>query len=129
MILGIGTDIVEVERIAQKIQKNIGFRELVFSEEEINYCETKAHPYQHFAARFAAKEAFFKALGTGWTNGTNFKEVIVFNDLEGKPYIQLLGETKSTLQYLDTKSIFLSISHTRFSAIAFVIIEDRKGYK
>ena len=125
MIIGIGTDIVEVERIAQKIQKNIGFKELVFANAEINYCETKKHVYQHFAARFAAKEAFFKALGTGWANGTHFNEVVVLDEAEGKPYIQLLGETKNTLQHLNTEQILLSISHTPFSAIAFVIIQDK----
>ena len=85
MIAGVGTDMIEVERIAVKIAKESGFRELVFSEKEISYCETKAHKFEHYAARFAAKEAFFKALGTGWLNGTAFNEIEITNDAAGKP--------------------------------------------
>ena len=62
----LGTDLVEVERIAAKIGKEQGFRELVFSPGEIQYCESRTYKFEHYAARFAAKEAFFKALGTGW---------------------------------------------------------------
>ncbi|MBK7098524.1 MAG: 4'-phosphopantetheinyl transferase superfamily protein [Sphingobacteriales bacterium] len=64
MITGVGIDIIEVERVASKIGKEQGFREMVFSKEEIDYCESKTHKFEHYAARFAAKEAFFKALGT-----------------------------------------------------------------
>ena len=63
MIAGIGIDMIEVDRVAGKIGKDEGFRELVFSETEIEYCEPKANKYQHYAARFAAKEAFLKAIG------------------------------------------------------------------
>jgi len=75
MIKGIGTDIIEVERVASSIQKESGFRELVFSAEEIKYCEAKTHNYEHYAARFAAKEALGKALGLGWVEGTTIHEV------------------------------------------------------
>jgi holo-[acyl-carrier protein] synthase len=65
MIFGIGTDLIEVERVAEKMEKKIGFKELVFSPNEISYCEPMANKYEHYAARFAAKESFFKALGYG----------------------------------------------------------------
>ncbi|MFI5158653.1 MAG: holo-ACP synthase, partial [Sphingobacteriales bacterium] len=100
MIAGLGIDIVEVERIAEKIAKDNGFRELVFSVNEIAYCESKTHKYEHFAARFAAKEAFFKALGTGWPEGTAFNEVEIVNNEHGKPQIVLLGLTQTTISAL-----------------------------
>ena len=80
MIAGLGTDMIEVERIKAKIEKDQGFRELVFSELEISYCESMAKKYEHFAARFAAKEAFLKALGTGWASGTAFNEIEILHD-------------------------------------------------
>ena len=84
MIAGLGIDIIEVERIAEKMKKD-GFRELVFSANEIAYCESKTHKHEHYAARFAAKEAFFKALGTGWLNGTAFNEVEIIINEQVKP--------------------------------------------
>ena len=123
MIFGIGTDMIEVERIAEKIGKNAGFKELVFSQSEIDYCEKKTHSFQHYAARFAAKEAFFKALGTGWKTGTAFNEIEVFNDVNGKPEIMLHGETASTLAAMGKKKISVSLSHLKTIASAVVIIE------
>jgi len=123
MIKGLGTDIAEVGRIANSIGKEKGFRELVFSPSEIEYCETRANKFEHYAARFAAKEAFFKAIGTGWKNGTAFHEVEVYNDASGKPNIRLIGATSDTLSYLQQENIQVSLSHTGGMAIAVVIIE------
>ena len=75
MIFGIGIDLIEVERVAEKIAKNNGFTELVFSKNEIEYCEAMKNKYEHYAVRFAAEEAFFKAIGTGWQNGSAFNEI------------------------------------------------------
>jgi len=124
MIAGLGIDIVEVERIAEKIEKGNGFTELVFSANEINYCESKTHKYEHYAARFAAKEAFFKALGTGWLNGTAFNEVEVTHNEQGKPEIVLLGLTHHTVSAVGNFKISVSLSHTRPTATAIVIIEN-----
>ncbi|TXH60848.1 MAG: holo-ACP synthase [Bacteroidia bacterium] len=124
MIIGIGTDIINVDRVEQKISKNQGFLEWVFATNEIEYCKTKTYPFQHFAARFAAKEAFFKALGTGWTQQTFFNEVSIVNDEKGKPSIELLGTTAETLSWLKHKKIHLSISHEKDYAQAFVVIEE-----
>src|ERR1700753_1590912 len=109
MIAGLGIDIIEVERIAEKIKKENGFRELVFSANEIAYCEGKTHKYEHYAARFAAKEAFFKALGTGWLNGTAFNEVEIINNELGKPAIVLLGLTNTTVNALGNFDISVSL--------------------
>jgi holo-[acyl-carrier protein] synthase len=123
MIAGLGIDIIEVERIAEKVAKDNGFRELVFSANEIAYCESKTHKYEHYAARFAAKEAFFKALGTGWPEGTAFNEVEVVNNEQGKPEIVLLGLTHTTISALGNFNIMVSITHIKSTASAVVILE------
>jgi holo-[acyl-carrier protein] synthase len=123
MIEGLGIDIIEVERVAAKIRKNKGFREMVFSVKEIEYCETKTNKYEHYAARFAVKEAFFKALGTGWRNGTSFNEIEIHHEEKGKPELVLTGETKKTIDPAGTKKFSVSISHLKTIASAVVIIE------
>jgi holo-[acyl-carrier protein] synthase len=123
MIAGIGIDLIEVERIQKSIEKNAGFRELIFSANEISYCELKANKFEHYAARFAAKEAFFKAIETGWADGTNFNEVEIINNENGKPEIVLKGTTQKTLSALGIIKILVSLSHLKTLATAVVIIE------
>lgn len=123
MIAGLGIDIIEVGRIAEKIERDNGFRELVFSPNEIAYCESKANKHEHYAARFAAKEAFFKALGTGWLNGTAFNEVEIRNNEQGKPEIALLGVTNGTVNALGNFSITVALTHIKSTASAVVILE------
>ncbi|HTK21390.1 MAG TPA: holo-ACP synthase [Mucilaginibacter sp.] len=123
MIVGLGIDIVEVERIEEKMRKGNGFRELVFSANEIAYCENKTNKFEHYAARFAAKEAFFKALGTGWLNGTAFNEVEIINNEIGKPEIVLLDETGATIGPMNFSNILVSLTHVKKMASAVVIIE------
>ena len=123
MISGVGIDMIEVKRVAEKIGKESGFRELVFSEKEIAYCESKKKRFEHYAARFAAKEAFFKALGTGWLEDTRFNEVEVINNNEGKPGIILSGLTLKTINAMGIKKILVSLSHIKKTASAVVIIE------
>jgi holo-[acyl-carrier protein] synthase len=121
MIFGIGTDIIEVERVASAISKE-AFKKKVFTDAEINYCE-QFKTAESFAARYAAKEAFFKALGTGWRDGMHITEVEVINDELGKPYIQLSGFTKEKVAQMGVKEIHLSLSHIKSMAIAFVTLE------
>lgn len=125
MIFGIGIDLIEVERVAEKIGKNNGFKELVFSKNEIDYCEALKNKYEHFAARFAAKEAFLKALGTGWQGDTAFNEIEIFKNRDGKPGIIFLGKTAITMAEIKEKKIFVSISHIQSMATAVVIIENK----
>lgn len=122
-IKGVGIDLVEIERIATSLQKDNGFRELVFAPEEISYCESKTQKYEHYAARFAAKEAFLKALGTGWVSGTAFNEIIVQNTSTGKPQLVFIGTTAQTIAALAYNHISLSLTHTRTTAGAVVVIE------
>jgi holo-[acyl-carrier protein] synthase len=121
MIFGIGTDIIEVERVASAIAKE-AFKNKVFTDVEIAYCE-QFKTAESFAARYAAKEAFFKALGTGWRDGMHITEVEVMNDELEKPYIKLSGITKEKVAQMGVKEIHLSLSHIKSTAIAFVVLE------
>ena len=122
MIIGIGTDIVEVSRIAKSIEKT-GFKEKVFSKIEISYCETKKNKAESFAARFAAKEAFFKALGRGWRDGMAFNEVEIGNDKFGKPALNVLGKTAKIIAKNNIKTVHVSLSHVKELAIAMIVLE------
>ncbi len=123
MFAGIGIDMIEVDRITKFIEKEFGFKELVFSTKEIVYCETKTNKFENYAVRFAAKEAFFKAIGTGWVSGTLFNEVEITNDELGKPRLTLLGETHRTMASLGINKILVSMSHLNTIAAAVVVIE------
>ena len=123
MIFGIGTDIIEVNRIAIKIEKEESLKETLFTSKEITYCEKLISKNQNYAARFAAKEAFFKALGTGWREGMAYKEIEIINNKLGKPEIFLHGKVKEYADKLSLKNIHLSISHIKEIANALVIIE------
>lgn len=122
-VAGVGIDIIEVERIQSSITKEQGFRELIFSEREIAYCEGKTNKYQHYAARFAAKEAFFKALGTGWLKDTAFNEIEISNDESGKPCLEPIGESAVVINRNGPLKISVSLTHLKTMASAVVIIE------
>ena len=126
-IIGIGIDIVETNRLTSIFKKNKLFRSKIFSKTEINFCEKKLNKYDCYSKRFAAKEAFSKAIGTGISNGLNFNEIIVKNDVKGKPNIELKGKTKSIVKKIIKKKffkIFLSLSDEKKYAIAIVIISN-----
>lgn len=123
MIKGIGTDIIEIERIKKALKIDSGFELRLFSQKEIDYCRSKLKSEIHFAARFAAKEAFFKAMGTGWRDGMKWEEISIRNDTLGKPEIELKGKTREIFSRKKMRKINLSISHTKEYAVAFVIIE------
>ncbi|MCW3082770.1 MAG: acpS [Bacteroidetes bacterium] len=98
--------------------------EKVFSKAEIAYCETKANKAESYTARFAAKEAFFKALGTGWRGGMAFNEVEVWNDELGKPTLNILGTTAELIKEKNIRIIHISLSHIKDVAMATVVLED-----
>ena len=122
-IYGIGTDIVSVSRI-QKSLKNKKLLERLFSKTEISRCTKLTNSNNCFAKRFAAKEAFSKALGTGFSNGINFNEIVVMNEKNGKPLIKLKGKTMSIIKKKLKKKIKinLSLSDEKKYAVAFVTI-------
>lgn len=122
MIFGIGTDIAQVSRF-QKWVKNPEMLERFFNEKECSAAGSEAAQCQHYAARFAAKEAFSKALGTG-ISGFGLQEVYVTNNEEGKPFLNVEGAALSLLkERCGDCNIFLSLSHEKEYAVAFVIIE------
>ena len=123
-IFGIGTDIVSVERIKKSL-KNKNFINRVFNEKEILKCKKINNSTNCYAKRFAAKEAFSKALGTGISNGINFNEIVILNKKSGKPYINIIGQTKKILKRKFKKkksTISLSLSDEKQYAVAFVTI-------
>ena len=126
MIEGIGIDMIEVERVSEKMARTEGFRELVFSQNEIDYCEKKKNKFEHYAARFAAKEAFYKAIGAGWMNGTAFNEIEITNDDKGKPLITFLGNTLALMNEMGILNIHVSLTHLKTMASAVVIIENQR---
>ncbi len=121
-IIGIGTDLVEVERIKKAIEKSSKFVERVYTLSEIDYCESKANKYESYAARFSAKEAFFKAMGTGWAEGLDWKDFSVEVDEKGKPF-GVLSDSFLSKGLLGSTRIHLSLSHTKEYAIAYIILE------
>ena len=124
-IFGIGTDIVNIKRMEKSIKKYNKFKNKIFSEKEIKYCESKRNPSSYYAKRYAAKEAFSKALGTGIRSGINFKNIEVSNNSQGKPSILLKGNVSNFLKKkIKNKkyNIYLSLSDDAPWAQAIVII-------
>jgi holo-[acyl-carrier protein] synthase len=123
LIFGTGIDIIEVDRVENQISKSDGFRETIFTGREIGYCESKKNKSQHYAARFAAKEAFFKAMGTGWRDGMAFIEIEILNDELGKPEVVLHGKTKEVSEKQGIKNIHVSLSHIKNLVTAIITLE------
>ncbi len=118
-IVGIGTDIVECVRIGKMIEKHgEQFLERVFTARELRYCQGRKNATEHYAGRWAAKEAILKCLGTGWKNGISWTDVEVRNTFEGMPQVFLGGAAKELARGLEISDIWLSISHCRSYATA-----------
>jgi holo-[acyl-carrier protein] synthase len=124
MIVSIGIDIVEVYRISETIQRTPRFVERVFTMRERAYCDAKgAAAAQSYAARFAAKEAFLKALKTGWRGKITWQDMEILNDAQGVPNLEIKGEARILLENLGANKIHLSMSHTTDHAVAQVVLE------
>jgi holo-[acyl-carrier protein] synthase len=122
MILGHGVDICDVHRIQQAIEKaETSMLVKIFTEREINYCEAKKTKYQSYSARFAVKEAFIKALGTGWSDGITWTDIETINDANGKPSVVLYEKAKEKFEAFGYTNIFVSISHTKDNVVASLI--------
>ncbi len=121
-IVGIGTDIVECLRIGRMIEQHGElFLTRVYTEREVRYCRERKHATEHFAGRWAAKEAVFKCLGTGWRKGMCWTEIEVRNNLEGKPSVQLYGTARDHALAMRISEILISISHCRAYANAYAV--------
>jgi len=124
MIFGIGTDIIEISRIEQAINRSQRFCDKIFTKREQTYCNGRNNGrFQSYAARYAAKEALFKALGTGYRYGFAFREIEVLNDDLGKPEIEVHGKVFQFLKENHIVQIHLSLSHTKDNAVAYVVLE------
>jgi holo-[acyl-carrier protein] synthase len=125
MIVGTGIDIAEVSRIADAIARyGDRFLHKIYTDGEIRYCDSKANRVERFAARFAAKEAAMKALGTGWNHGVRFRDVEVSRQPGKRPTITFHGKAAEFARGLGTRNVALSLSHTSQQAIAQVILES-----
>ncbi|TAN30371.1 MAG: holo-[acyl-carrier-protein] synthase [Actinomycetota bacterium] len=122
MSVKVGTDILEIDRLREVLKRRPGLRQKVFTPHEVAYCDSKADAIPHFAARFCAKEAFAKAIGTGVRQFSMSEVEVVRNEL-GKPDIELWGEAKRIAESLAVKEIDLSISHSELFVVAVVVIE------
>jgi holo-[acyl-carrier protein] synthase len=124
MIVGTGIDIAEVPRIREVIERHgERFLKRIFTEGEIQYCESKANRVERYAARFAAKEAGMKAIGTGWNHGVRWRDIEVARNPGGRPTLLLHGKAAEFAAKLGATNIALSLTHTAEQAFAQVILE------
>ncbi|QWV92271.1 holo-[acyl-carrier-protein] synthase [Geomonas oryzisoli] len=124
MIYGTGVDIVEIARFEKFLkQGNDALFQRIFTQGEIAYCSAKKLSAQHYALRFAAKEAFLKALGTGLRDGISWQDMEVVNDALGKPTLRLTGRADALFREAGLCSCFLSLSHDAGCAVAMVVLE------
>jgi len=124
MIIGIGTDIIRVARIQKSMESNPRFGDKLFTASEIAYCEARASKYQSYAARFAAKEAVMKALGTGWNERVHWLDIEILREGDDAPTVQLHRETRRLADELGVRAVHLSMSHEQEFATAFVVLEN-----
>ncbi len=117
-VVGVGVDILEIERMERVLERSPRFVQKVFSEQERHYCEHKVRPAAHYAARFAAREAVLKALGTGFGCGIKFSDISIELDKKGKPLVILEGRAKEIMEEKGVISVEVSLSHTQSLAVA-----------
>jgi holo-[acyl-carrier protein] synthase len=127
-IFGLGTDVVNLKRFKSIIKKNNSFKKRIFSKSEIDHCEKKNDNASFYAKRFAAKEAFSKAIGTGFRDNLNFKDITIINDKLGKPSFIVSDKIKKIVKKqfkISSFNFFLSISDEKKYSIAYVILQKK----
>lgn len=125
MIIGLGLDIAEIDRIEAAITRHgAAIIERLFTPREVAYCESHRNKFERYAGRFAAKEAAMKALGTGWRAGVRWRDIEVIRDLSGKPTLELQGVARERASKMGVKNISLTITHSGNLALAEVIFEN-----
>ncbi len=123
MIVGIGVDLVKIDRMDRATRNHAGFVERVFTEREREYCSRQKYPAQHYAGRFAAKEALLKAIGTGWSAGVRWTDMEILHGDGGGPLVNVTGRVKDLMDLKGVKTIFLSYSHDEGYAVAQAVLE------
>lgn len=126
MIVGLGTDVLAVARMTAELRQGSGFRDVVFTPGEIAYCEAMRYPEMHYAARFATKEALFKAIGADGRAGRRWREVEVRREASGRPQVVLHGSMRQLAQSLEVDAVFVTLAHTADLASATVVLESRR---
>jgi len=125
VIVGLGLDIAEIDRIEAAVTRHgTPFLERIFTTLEVAYCESHRNKFERYAARFAAKEAAMKALGTGWRRGVRWRDIEVVRDPTGKPTLHLEGAARQIANDLGVKNISITITHSGNLALAEVIFEN-----
>jgi holo-[acyl-carrier protein] synthase len=125
MIVGTGVDLAEVDRIRESVERfGERFLRRIYTEREIAYVERKANKFERYAARFAAKEAGMKAIGTGWRHGVRWQDFEVVNLPSGRPTLKLHGVAAEFATRLGVTNIQLSLTHTSGLGLAYVILES-----
>jgi holo-[acyl-carrier protein] synthase len=125
MIVGIGVDIVDIRRVRGILERQGDrFVRRIFTVAEQDYCRAHRDPAPYFAARFAAKEALFKALGTGWTGGLTWCDAEVRREESGAPKLMITGRAQELAEELGARTVHISLSHSEEAAIAVVILEN-----
>jgi holo-[acyl-carrier protein] synthase len=128
MIVGIGIDLVKIDRIDTAGKNHPGFLERVFTEQEREYCSRQKYPAQHYAGRFAAKEAVLKAVGTGWSAGIKWTDMEVLHGDGGGPLVKVSGRVKDLMDLKGVKQVLLSYSHDEGYAVAQVVLVGSAGH-
>ena len=123
MIIGIGSDILDITRIKRELDADVELVSELFTPREIAYCQSKRYPERHFAARFAAKEAFFKAVTDGARVNIAWHDVEIINQESGKPVMKLSGRALKLAKARKARNVFVSLSHTDKWAMAIVVLE------
>ena len=126
-VVGIGTDIVECLRIAQMIERHGElFLARVFTSNEIEYCSSRRTATQHYAGRWAAKEALLNALGTGWRRGIGWRDIEIRNNRAGAPSVAFRGGTRDIVERVGIQELLISISHSRSHAVACAVAQGER---
>lgn len=124
MLTGIGTDLIEIDRIRRAISRHSRFLERVFTRNELDLFESRSMDTASIAANFAGKEAVLKVLGTGIT-GLSWKDIEILRETSGKPYVRLSGPAAALAEQLDIEEILISLSHSKTQALAFATGQRR----
>ncbi len=123
MIIGIGIDIVSIDRLQTALKGTHSMEQKLFTPEEIRFCNSRKNQYQHFGGRFAAKEAALKALGTGWSKGIRWIDVEITKGDRGTPILTFHAKARKVFEELGARTTWLSITHSTEHAVAMVVLE------
>jgi holo-[acyl-carrier protein] synthase len=124
VIFGIGIDLIETKRVEKMVAKGRQYLEAIFTENEMDFCEAKANKHEHYAARYATKEAVLKAMGTGWRGGLAYSDIEIVHEESGQPKVVVRGKVRKFFDQNKIQQTSVSLSHHKEIAIAVIILEN-----